>query len=103
MSAEEYSHTLHFVLPSPLVKGTQTEQRYLARLNALRVWLLRSGSVPISISLAKYDMLSELVPDWGGWPWKSCIRGTIPGTLPIRKPATCIDNTENQDSLILSA
>jgi hypothetical protein len=56
--------SVHFVLPSMLIQGTQAEQQYLARLDALRAWLLRSGSVPIAISFTKLFMFRELSPRW---------------------------------------
>jgi hypothetical protein len=56
--------SVHFVFPSILIQGTRSEQRYLARLDALRAWLSRSGSVPISISFAKLRTRRDLIPNW---------------------------------------
>ena len=45
---------VHFVMPVSIAKGTSSAAQYNRRVQALSSWLLRSGSLPITITLAKW-------------------------------------------------
>ena len=55
---------VHFVIPIYMAKGSPSAMQYERRIQALSSWLLRSGSLPITITLAKFDSRQTLALDW---------------------------------------
>jgi len=55
---------VHFVMPISIEKGTPSAGRYHKRVQALSDWLLRSGSLPITITMSKQHVTASSGSQW---------------------------------------